>query len=170
MSGRAAAAAVPVLAGALLAGGCTVGEGSGFAVGALMDVGCNSDNTLMTAKPFSLDPSFFAGDPIEDVCPPPGPCGGPHMNRLLIRIQRTGNRVEVNDILYFDVLNSLKVAECVRGATTNGAPTWDTRVLTASDGSPIQDMPWCVPATAAAGADGGAPDAGGADAGAADAG
>jgi hypothetical protein len=157
----------------LVAAGCTVGDGSGSAVGMLMDVGCNSSASLDTPKPFSLNPSFFAGEPIEDVCPsPPGNCStsSPHMNRLLIKIQRTGNRPEVNDVLYFDVLNSLKVGECVRGRTANGAPTWDTRVLTSADGTPIPDMPWCVPASPVAAGDGGAPDAGATDAGGADAG
>jgi hypothetical protein len=152
-----------LFASALGAGGCTVGSGSGSAVGMLQDVGCNSSNSLATQEPFSLNPTFFAGEPLEDVCPsPPGNCStsSPHMNRLLIRMQRTGNGTEVNDTLYFDVLDSLKVAQCVRGGTDAGAPTWDTRVLTAADGSPIPGMPWCVPATAVAGADGGAPDAG----------
>lgn len=172
MSGRGFVA-VLFMMGALGAGGCTVGDGSGSAVGMLQDVGCNSGDTLDTQRPFSLNPTFFAGEPIEDVCPsPPGNCStnSPHMNRLLIRMQRTGNGTEVNDTLYFDVINSLKVAQCVRGRTVNGAPDWDTRVLTAADGSPIPGIPWCVPATAVAGADGGAPDAGAADAGAPDAG
>jgi hypothetical protein len=154
--------------------GCTVGSGSGSAVGTLQDVGCNSGNTLATQKAYSLNPTFFAGEPIEDVCrSPPGNCStmSPHMNRLLIRMQRTGNGVEVNDTLYFDILNSLKVAQCVRGGTDGGAPTWDTRVLTASDGSPIPGMPWCD-WNGADQADGGAPDGGApaADAGAADGG
>jgi hypothetical protein len=152
------------LAGAI-ASGCTVGSGSGSAVGTLQVTGCNSSGSYATTGAFSLNPTFFAGEPIEDVCPPPGNCTGPHMNRLVIRMQRTGNRLEVNDVLYFDVLNTLKVAECVRGATTNGAPDWDTRLVTGADGQPIPGLPWCD-WNAADFVDGGVPDGGVSDGGA----
>jgi hypothetical protein len=165
------------LSGGFAAAGCTVGSGSGSAVGTLMDVGCNSAGAYSTLTPFSLSPTFFAGEPIEDVCPPPGNCSGPHMNRLVIRMQRTGNRIEVNDVLYFDVLNTLKVAECVRGAVVNGMPDWDTRLVTGSDGSLIPGLPWCdwnaadYVLTPDGGAlDGGASDGGASDGGAPDAG
>jgi hypothetical protein len=166
-------------AGLAVLGGCTAGSGSGSAVGMLQDVGCNNGNTLDTLQPYSLNPTFFAGEPIEDVCPsPPGNCSttSPHTNRLTIRMQRTGNGVEVNDTLYFNILNSYKVAQCLRGQTDGGAPEWDTRVLTASDGSPISGVPWCdwnAADQADGGADGGALDAGAGaapDAGAADGG
>jgi hypothetical protein len=157
-SGLAAAA----LAAGLCAGGCTVGDGSGSAVGMLMDVGCNDGNTLAMPMAYSLNPSFFAGVPIEDVCPPPGQCSGPRMNRLIIRMQRTGTSIQINDVLTFDVLNSLKVAQCVRGRTVGGQPTWDTREITAADGSPIPGVPWCDWNWTGAGV--GGPD-GGADAG-----
>jgi hypothetical protein len=140
-SPRGSSLAVGLLVG-LAGGGCTVGAGTGKADGMLFDVGCNKDDTLKTAKPFSLNPTFFAGQPIEDVCPPPGNCSGPHMNRLVIRLQRTGNRIEVNDTLYFDIENAYKVAQCVRGQLVNGAPTWDQRAVTAADGSPIPGLPW----------------------------
>ncbi len=95
------------------------------------------------------------------MCPPPGTCLGPHMNRLVIRMQRSGNRIEVNDTLYFDIENALQVAECLRGQTDGGAPEWDTRLVTAADGTMIPGLPWCdwrpVP-------DGGVPDAGAPDA------
>jgi hypothetical protein len=159
-SGLAAAA----LATGICAGGCTVGDGSGSANGMLMDVGCNEGNTLASPMAFSLNPSFFAGVPIEDVCPPPGQCGGPRMNRLIIRMQRTGTRIEVNDVLTFDVLNSLKVAQCVRGRTVGGQPTWDTRNITAADGTEIPGVPWCDWNWTSADAGAAAPD-GGADGG-----
>jgi hypothetical protein len=151
--------------------GCTVGSGVGSAVGTLFDVGCNGNDPMLLPKPFSLNPTFFAGEPIEDVCPkPPGDCSGPRMNRLLIRMQRNGNREEVNDVLFFDILNSRKVAQCVRGQTLHGVPTWDTRLVTGADGLPIPGLPWCDWNWIDATADGGAADAGAADAGAPDAG
>jgi hypothetical protein len=157
----------------VVAGGCTVGAGSGSASGTLFDIGCNQSDSLKTPEPYSLHPTFFAGEPIEDVCPPPGQCSGPHMNRLIIRLQQTGNRVEVNDTLYFDIENAYKVAQCVRGQTKGGAPQWDPRLVTAPDGTPVPGLPWCD--WNAADVDGGAadaaaPDAGGVDAGATDGG
>ena len=151
---------VLILAVSLGSGGCTVGSGTGSAKGMLFDVGCNSTTTLdPPGKEYSLDPKFFAGQPIEDVCPAPGPCSGPHMNRLVIRMQRTGNRVEVNDTLYFDVENAYKVAQCVRGPTKDDAAPWDHRSISAADGTLMPSLPWCD-WNAGATADGGAPDAG----------
>jgi hypothetical protein len=153
----------------LAAGGCTVGEGTGSAVGMLFDVGCDKGDSLKPpAKPYSLQPTFFAGEPIEDVCPPPGQCSGPRMNRLVIRLQHNGNRVEVNDTLYFNVENSYKVAQCVRGQTKGGVAAWDTRLVTAADGTSVPGLSWCD--WNAGALDGGVADAGASDAGVADAG
>jgi hypothetical protein len=142
-----------LLAAAVLSVGCTVGGGSGSATGTLFVQGCNEGDTLKTPQRYQLDPTFFAGEPIEDICPPPGTCPGDHANRLLIRMQRTGNQVEVNDTLYFDIENALEVAKCVRGRTMNGGPTWDTRMVSNADAS-LTDLPWCD--WSGAGADGGA--------------
>jgi hypothetical protein len=81
------------------------------------------------------------------------------MNRLVIRMQRTGNRVEVNDTLYFDVENAYKVAQCVRGQVKDGAAVWDPRSISAADGTLMPNLPWCD-WNAGAAADGGTPDAG----------
>jgi hypothetical protein len=129
---------------ALVGGACTVGSGSGVANGALFVDGCYGSHAAgkIVTKPYELNPTFFAGEPIEDTCPPPGPCPGEHMNRLLIRIQRTGNRIEVNDTLYFDVENAFEVARCVRGRLDGGQPDWDTRVVSNADGT-LTAVPWC---------------------------
>ena len=65
---------------------------------------------------FDLQPTFFAGEPIEDIA------GVPPTNRLIIRMQRNGNAVEINDTLYFDIRNSAEVARCLRGRTVDGVP------------------------------------------------
>jgi hypothetical protein len=168
---------------ALVAGGCTVGNGSGTARGTLKVIGCNEGDTLKDGQPYDLRPTFFAGQPIEDICPARSSCPAAHTNRLLIRLQRTGNQVENNDTLYFDVQNALEVARCVRGRTTNGVANWDTRMVGNPDGT-LTNLPWCdwnAPAgdggtavDAGAGDDAGAVDDGGAgavaDAGTVDAG
>jgi hypothetical protein len=146
------------------AAACTVGSGAGTAVGSLFVASCDGSNSRAKPQPFSLNPTFFAGEPIEDVCPVPGTCVGPHVNRLVIRLQRTGNAVEVNDTLYFDVKDALQVALCLHGQVTNGQPTWDTRLVTAADGSTIPNLRWCDWTAAP---DGGVTDGGVTDAGAA---
>jgi hypothetical protein len=143
---------------ALVAPACTVGGGTGTASGELMVNGCNSDDTLKEPQPYNLRPTFFAGEPIEDICPLPGPCHAPHINRLVIRMQRIANRpVEVNDTLYFDIQNAREVARCVQGhIKDDGSPDWDTRLVTGPDGTTIQGLSWCVPAGGSVGVDGGA--------------
>jgi hypothetical protein len=163
---------------ALAVSACTVGGGSGLADGTLRVVGCNASNSLASGAPFSLKPTFFAGEPYEDVCPPQLQCTGPHTNRVVIRMQRNGNGVEVNDTLYFDVLNSYEVARCIRGRIKpDGQADWDPRLVTAPDGTTVPGLSWCDwnwmdptdGGTDAAVADAGAADAGAADAGAPDA-
>ena len=65
--------------------------------------------------------SFFAGEPIDDISP------GPKANRLLIKMQRWGTSIDVNDTLYIDLQNSLEIARCLRGTIVNGVPDWNTR-------------------------------------------
>ena len=99
-SGRAAGAAIGLAfaIAAALAGGCTVGNGTGAVRGPIYLLGCSDEGndygSAASPRDFDLSPRFFAGEPIEDV----GIVGKPN-NRLLIRLQRTGNRIEVNDTL-----------------------------------------------------------------------
>ena len=67
---------------------------------------------------YTLNPTFFAGEPIEDTS------SGFPINRLIIRMQHDGRGIEVNNTLYFDVINSYEVARCIRGGTINGANDW----------------------------------------------
>jgi hypothetical protein len=132
---------------AAAAGGCTVGSGSGSARGPLWVLGCSSelpDGNLGTPDApynFSLDPIFFAGEPIEDVSMTV------HENRLGIRMQRNAGPIEYNDTLAFDIQDSLQVARCVRGATVNGVGDWDMNDAETSGA-------WCD--WSGAGSDGGA--------------
>jgi hypothetical protein len=150
---------------ATLALGCDVGDGSGTAIGTLFAEGCLTKNADKSLQAYDLKPTFFAGEPIEDVCPPPGNCPGEHTNRLLIRMQRTGNRIEVNDTLYIDVQNAGEVARCLRGSTKDGKIDWDTRAIAAPDGT-LTNLPFCDWNASAAGGstipDGGATSDGGA--------
>jgi hypothetical protein len=123
--------------------GCTVGDGRGEANGQLQVIGCDEHNSLADGGAYKLDPSFFAGSPIEDPCPPPGECSGPRTNRITIRLQQTGNQYELTDTLFVDVLNSYEVARCLRGQVDSGVPQWSTIPLTGPDGKPIPGTTWC---------------------------
>jgi hypothetical protein len=128
------------------AGGCGIGEGSGSAKGPLWILGCQDSHPYGTQdkpKDFDLQPTFFAGEPIEDIA------GIPPNNRLIITMKRNGNSVEINDTLYFDIRNSAQIARCIRGKTVNGIPDWDTSSgMLAPDGTVAPAPPWCMqPAT-----------------------
>ncbi len=115
---------------AAFSGGCTVGSGSGSVTGDIYVLGCfpnggNYGDGPDAQRFFDLQPTFFAGEPTEEIG---GVVVPQAANLLTIRVQRNGNRIEINDTLYFDVLNSYEVARCVRGRTKNGGePDWDPR-------------------------------------------
>ena len=151
-----------------LAGGCTVGNGNGAARGPIWFLGCGTDGTDWGSETmprmYDLAPRFFAGEPIEDISV------SMKANRLLVRVQRNGNRIEINDTLYIDVQNAYEVARCVRGQVENGAPNYDTRMTTELFTGLPTNTPWCDwsggtgttdGGDAAAGDAGGGPDAGG---------
>jgi hypothetical protein len=118
-----------VIALLVTAAGCGVGNGVGAAAGTLYVLDCVpgqlSRGTDANPAPYDMVPTFFAGEPIEDVR-----VGG-RENRILIRLETAGQRVRrsegvaalgpVKDILYFDV-DASATARCVRAAAT-GSPT-----------------------------------------------
>ena len=134
----AAVSVVTVGLAALSGAGCQDGSGTGAADGPLWILGCRAGEpygTEAAPEAFHLRPTFFAGEPIGDIS------DGAPRNRLIIRMQRTGNAVENNDVLYFDIPDSLRVARCVRGRTVGGVPEWDTSSGTLD----AMDPPWCEP-------------------------
>ena len=146
----AVAAAVAALASV---SGCTVGSGSGSASGTLWVLGCTSNGNYGSQTDpaaFDLQPTFFAGDPIEDLS-----MSSVHQNVLQLRMQRTGLAIQYNDTLHFDVENSYEVARCVRGRTINGQPDWNQTELLYNQ-TPVDWCDW----SASAFTDGGAIDGG----------
>jgi hypothetical protein len=120
-----------------LAGGCSVGQGVGAAKGAIFDYGCSKETgdycaegmcgTAEVFAPYDLKPTYFTGEPINDLRQQYA--GSAIMlNRLIIRLQRSGKQIDFNDVLTFDVMNSYEVARCVRGRIdeATGAKDWDT--------------------------------------------
>ncbi len=129
---------------AVAAGGCTVGDGNGSVTGPIFFLGCAPNGAPYGEKDnlklFDLAPRFFAGEPIEENA---GVAVSQPTNILTIRVQRNGNRIEVNDVLYFNVRNSYEVARCVRGRTHNGVPDWDQRMTTSTFTEQPTKTPWC---------------------------
>jgi len=122
--------------------GCTVGDGNGAAHGPIFVLGCTPDGknygTATAPQEFDLQPRFFAGEPIEDIA-----VANP-ANRLLIRVQRNGNRIEVNDTLYFDAQNTYEIGRCVRGRINpDGTPDYVTRGVTDPMTGQSTGPPWC---------------------------
>ncbi len=115
---------------------CEVGRGSGRASGTLFVADCNricraceqthDFGTRASPASFDLRPTFFAGEPIEDIGI------GRKDNRLIIRLLRTGKQIELNDLVAFDVVQAAEVARCVRGRMLTGVrgalvPDYDTK-------------------------------------------
>jgi hypothetical protein len=134
-------------AAALFAGGCQVGKGVGAASGYIYELGCSgkgdycSEGVCGTDKnmaPFDLHPTYFAGEPIDDLRNYNSAGTGIMNNRLTIRLQRSGKQIELNDVLTFDVGSSYEVARCVRGRIdASGERDWnEANCYRASDDGP----------------------------------
>lgn len=103
---------------------CSTGSGAGEASGYIYEYGCNEHGdygatpdggaTAEEPVPYDLDPSYFAGEPIDDLRNY-RETSAIMSNRLIIRLQRSGKQIELNDVLTFDVPSSYEVARCVRG-------------------------------------------------------
>ncbi len=130
--------------------GCSVGKGVGAVSGNLYEYGCSKNGdycysadqcgTEAVPVPFDLKPSFFAGEPIDDLREFTTSSNDVIMtNRLTIRLQRSGKEIEQNDVLTFDVASSYEVARCVRGRvdSATGLNDWDeANCYRATDTSP----------------------------------
>ena len=96
---------------------------------------CGTESRL---APYDLRPSYFAGEPIDDLREY-SPGSGIMNNRLIIRLQHSGKQIELNDVLTFDIASSYEVARCVRGRVDpdTGVPDWDSvNCFRASDTGP----------------------------------
>ena len=131
------------------AGACTVGQGVGAASGHIYAYGCSKKSgdycspegicgTATSPAAFDLNPSYFAGEPINDLRQKE-PGSEIRANRLIIRLQHSGKQIELNDVLTFDVVSSYEVARCVRGRVdpVTGENDWDeANCHRASDNGP----------------------------------
>jgi hypothetical protein len=128
---------------------CSVGKGVGAASGKIFELACNKNGdysvdgvagTESAPVPYDLHPSYFAGEPVDDLRNySSGTENTIMLNRLTMRLQRSGKQIELNDVLTFDVTSSYEVARCVRGRVDKdtGANDWDeANCYRASDNGP----------------------------------
>jgi hypothetical protein len=132
MNGIRASVGLVLLLVALTLSGCSAGQGTGAASGKLFVLDCSSSGdycdtsgvcgTALAPADYDLKPDFFAGEPIDQltqfpIIPTGSPLSGsqPRMNRITIRLQRSGKQIENTDALFLDVVDSYEVARCVRG-------------------------------------------------------
>jgi hypothetical protein len=149
-SATAACAALLAIGIVGASSGCTVGSGSGYANGPVWVAGCTPEHDLGTPtmpQPYKLNPTFFAGDPVEAATQPP-------TNFIGIRMQGNGSAIQYNDVLTFYIQNSYEVARCIRGRidSTTGAEDWDHEGLNLG--------PWCDWTGTGFSSDGGVSDGG----------
>jgi hypothetical protein len=89
------------------ASGCSLGDGTGVVAGTLYVRNCTNDSDIGTVAapvPFNLNPTFFVADLVDDF-------SHEHpMNRVQIRVQSNGTRVEGANVFYVDVASSFDVA------------------------------------------------------------
>jgi hypothetical protein len=114
-----------------LLGACELGNGTGNVSGSLYVRSCTNDsdfgNSPTAQRAYNMNPGFFAAAPVEDF-------EKQHpMNRVSLRIQPSGNRVEEADVLGIQVANAYDVATTVGqnievGAATNVRATLNLNV------------------------------------------
>ena len=98
------------LAAVVLLLGCSEGNGTGAVSGTLFVAQCHSDYGLGTPNapvPFNLNPGYFLGIPEDDQ---------QHldqMNRLVIRVQSTGNQLEEADVLYINIADVTPIGQAL---------------------------------------------------------
>ena len=101
------------LVATLGSGACTVGDGVGQATGPLFVERCfeggGDFGTRQQPALYDLKPDYFVGEPIDDIQK------NGDENRLVIRLQTEGKKVEADNLLVFDLTHLYSVAQCVRG-------------------------------------------------------
>jgi hypothetical protein len=108
------------LVAAMVLAGCGFGEGKGALAGTLYVRNCTSDEDfgqLGGERQYDMKPSYFIASAVDDF-DRPNP-----MNRLTIRIQPTGNRVEEADAFLITIASVREVAAQLASDIPVGAST-----------------------------------------------
>lgn len=108
----------------LVAGGCGLGDGKGAVAGTLYLRGCTHQadyGALAAPAAYDMQPAYFVANPINALASskPLHP-----VNKLSLRVQPSGNRVDEADLLFVNIGDDAEVANTlgqpiVVGPTTN---------------------------------------------------
>src|SRR4051812_49104309 len=123
-------------AGLLACAACDLGSGTGRVSGTLYLRGCEEDHdygALAAPAVYDMRPSYFVGDPINALqsSRPLHP-----VNKVAVRVQSDGNRVEEADGLQVRVADDALVAEMLGAPIAVGAFSNVRASLTLSDTCP----------------------------------
>jgi hypothetical protein len=120
---------------------CQVGTGSGSLDGTLFIRPCTSDSDFGSSptspRAYHMNPQFFAANPIDGF-------PGPHpVNRISVRVQASGNRVEEADVMGITIANDLEVAQMVGtpievGPATNVRATLNLNITCPDAGAAME--------------------------------
>jgi len=131
-----------------LASGCVLGEGTGQVEGPMfirqcamrLSIGASGSQTAYSfgtaADPvlYAMDPSFFAAEPINDF-----PRLEPN-NRLVMRIQSDGSRIEQADVLVINVASVRDVALALNQPIEVGINTNVRATLSLNQSCPMPEV------------------------------
>ncbi len=136
----------PIAFGLLVACTACVGDGTGSLVGTLYLKGCTltSDfGSLAAPKAYNMHPNFFVADPINVPPMENNGVGNPPLhpvNKVTIRVQPSGKRIEEADLLFVDVADDAQVAAMRGEAMTIGPTTVVRASLTLSETCPNAEV------------------------------
>jgi hypothetical protein len=107
----------------VLVAGCGLGDGAGSLSGTLFLRGCTEQfdyGALGAPAPYNMNPTYFVADPINSLASeePLHP-----INKVTMRVQPSGNRLDEADLLFVNVANDAEVASTLGTATAVGPST-----------------------------------------------
>lgn len=110
----------------LVAGGCGLGDGKGAVAGSLYLRGCTHEHDYGAPgapAPYDMKPAYFVADPINALASsePLHP-----VNKLSMRVQPSGNRVDEADLLFINIADDAQVTTMLGQPTVVG-PTTNVR-------------------------------------------
>lgn len=128
------------LALAVLCGGCGLGDGTGSLAGTLYLRGCTHDYDYGAAGSpagYDMNPTYFVADPINALASsePLHP-----VNKLIMRVQPSGNRAEEADLLFISIADDAQVAAGIGMAQNVGATSNVRASLTLNQTCPTAEV------------------------------
>lgn len=124
----------------LAVAGCGLGNGTGTLAGTLYLRGCTHDydyGSLAAPADYDMHPSYFVANPVNALASsePLHP-----INKISLRVQPTGNRLDEADVLFINVANDADVAGALGTAMPVGPATTVRATLTLNNTCPDAEV------------------------------